>query len=114
MVWFGLLLATGRLWSLVAGALLGVFLSIWLCGFGEKVLRQKDPGSVVLDELAAMPVCFGSWIGVQVWETGALPTLDYFLSKTNWLLTLWVFIAFRLFDIWTPWPVLQRQSSPGG
>jgi phosphatidylglycerophosphatase A len=114
LAWFGLLLATGRLWSFVAGALLGVALSVWLCDFGEKVLRQKDPGSVVFDEIAAMPVCFSSWVGIHVWKTGALPGLDYFLSKANWLLTLGAFLAFRLFDIWKPWPVRQSQSLPGG
>ena len=36
----------------------GIFLSVWLCGEGEKILKQKDPGSVVLDEIAAIPVCF--------------------------------------------------------
>ncbi len=114
LIWFGLLLATGRLWSFVAGTLIGVVLSVWLCGFGEKALGQKDPGSVVFDEIAAMPVCFGSWVGIQVWRTGALPGLDYFLSKGNWMLPVGVFIAFRVFDIWKPWPVRQSQSLPGG
>jgi phosphatidylglycerophosphatase A len=114
LVWFGLLLVSNHLWIFVAGSILGVFLSVWLCGFGEKILRQKDPGSVVLDEITAMPVCFSSWIALRVWKTGALPGLDYFLSRGNWLLTIGVFVAFRIFDIWKPWPVRQSQNLPGG
>jgi phosphatidylglycerophosphatase A len=114
LAWFGLLLESGHLWTFVAGSILGVILSVWLCGFGEKVLRQKDPGSVVLDEIAAIPVCFSSWIALRVWKTGALPGPDYFLSRSNWLLTIGVFVAFRVFDIWKPWPVWQSQSLPGG
>jgi phosphatidylglycerophosphatase A len=114
LLWFGLLLATGHWWSLLLGTLAGFVLSVWLCGWGEKTLRQKDPGSVVLDEITALPVCFGSWIGLLFWKTGALPRVDYFLSKKTLLLTFGVFIAFRIFDIWKPWPVRQSQNLPGG
>jgi phosphatidylglycerophosphatase A len=114
LLWFALLLAAGRLVIFAAGTLLGLAVSVWLCGFAEKVLNQKDPSSVVLDEIAAMPVCFSSWLGVYVWKTGALPGPGYFFSKTNWLLTIGVFAAFRLFDIWKPWPVRHSQELPGG
>jgi phosphatidylglycerophosphatase A len=63
LVWFGLLLATGHLWSYLLGMFVGLGLSVWLCGYAEKRLSQKDPGSVVLDEIAAMPLCFCCWIG---------------------------------------------------
>jgi phosphatidylglycerophosphatase A len=96
------------------GIVLGVFVSVWLCGFAEDLLRQKDPGSVVLDEVVALPVCFASWIGLRLWKTGALPGPDYFFSKSNWLAVFGVVAAFRLFDIWKPWPVRQSQSLPGG
>jgi len=112
--WFGVLLATGHLWSLVLGSLLGPGVSIWLCGFAEKALGKKDPSSVVLDEVVAMPLCFGSWIALRIWKTGALPEPGYFLSKSTWLMTLGVFVAFRIFDIWKPWPVRQSQNLPGG
>jgi len=112
--WFSLLLATGHLWSFTLGTLFGLATSIWLCGFAENFLREKDPSSVVLDEIVAMPVCFGSWLGVHLWNTGTIPHLDFLFLKTNWLLMLVVFVAFRLFDIWKPWPVRQSQSLPGG
>src|SRR5262245_53097009 len=58
LLWFALLISTSKLWVLIAGTLLGLGLSVWLCGEGERILKQKDPGSVVLDEVAAIPLCF--------------------------------------------------------
>ncbi len=112
--WYSLLLIPGHFWCLVLGIVLGIGMSVWLCGFGEELLGKKDPSSVVLDEVAAVPVCFISWIGLRLWKTGAMPSLDYFFSKAHWLPVLGVVLAFRLFDIWKPWPVRQSQSLPGG
>jgi phosphatidylglycerophosphatase A len=77
-------------------------------------LKEKDPPSVVLDEIVAIPVCFGSWVGACAWKTGALPSPGYFFSRKHWLLSIGIFAAFRLFDIWKPWPVRQSQQLPGG
>ena len=114
VLWFGLLLMTGNLWLFLAGTIATVALSVWLCGAAERVLGQKDPGSVVLDEIAAMPVCFVGWVAVLFWKTGALPGCAHFFSVRTWPLTLGVFAAFRLFDVAKPWPVYQSQSLPGG
>ena len=114
VLWFAVLLLPGSLWLFTAGTLAAVALSVWLCGAAEQVLGQKDPGSVVLDEIAALPVCFFGWVAVQTWKTGALPGLTSFFSAHNWPLTLGVFIAFRFFDVAKPWPVHQSQSLPGG
>jgi len=114
VLWFALLLQTGSFWLYAAGTLATVALSVWLCGFAEKVLGQKDPGSVVLDEIAALPVCFLGWVAAQAWKTGALPGLEAFFSATTWPLTLGVFVAFRVFDVAKPWPVHQSQALPGG
>jgi phosphatidylglycerophosphatase A len=77
-------------------------------------LGKTDPGSVVLDEIAAMPACFLGWVGVVVWKTGSMPGLGYFFSGKNLLWTLGVFVAFRLFDVLKPWPVNKSQGLPGG
>jgi len=114
LVWFGLLLASGNLWLFLIGTIMGLGVSVWLCGYAEQNLRQKDPGSVVLDEITAMPVCFLSWVAMSMRQTGAFPKLDSFISGTNALLPLGVFVAFRVFDIWKPWPVRQSQTLPGG
>ena len=112
--WFALLISSGSLWGLIAGAIAGFAGSVWLSGVGEKLLGKKDPGSVVVDEITAMPVCFFAWVGIYLRQTGALPAPGYFFSAQNWLLTLGVFAAFRLFDVLKPWPVHQSQSLPGG
>lgn len=96
------------------GCLIAFGVSVWLCGVGEKVLNAKDPGSVVFDEIAAIPVCFVGWIAVQLWKTGSFPAPGLFFSKQNWLVTVSVFAAFRFFDVLKPWPVRQSQSLPGG
>jgi phosphatidylglycerophosphatase A len=112
--WFALLLLTGNVWLFAGGTVIGVALAIGCCGAGENILRQKDPGSIVLDEIAAIPICFAGWIGILLTKNGALPSPGYFFSKENWLFTLGVFAAFRFFDIAKPWPVRQSQSLSGG
>jgi phosphatidylglycerophosphatase A len=114
IAWFALLLLTGNVWVFVAGTVAGVALSVWLCGVGEKVLLKKDPQSVVLDEITAMPVCFLGWVLLVAWKTGALPPLGLFFSSRTWAQALGVFVLFRLFDVLKPWPVRQSQALTGG
>ena len=114
LLWFALLLVPRNLWLYWGGTLAGIALSVWLCGEGEKILKQKDPGSVVLDEIAAIPVCFAGWVGALLWKTGQMPGLDDFFGHGRWPWALGVLAAFRVFDIAKPWPVKQSQSLPGG
>lgn len=104
---FALLLSSHSLLVIIAGILVASALSVWLCGEAEKTLGQKDPGSVVLDEIAAMPLCF---LGT-VCLIGAKPELFF---RDGWWFTIGVFVAFRVFDVWKPWPVRQSQRLPGG
>ena len=114
VLWFALLVTTKRYEWYLAGALGGVVLSVWLCGVAEKILKQKDPSSVVLDEIAAIPFCFLPWV-TQLWlRQHQLPALDSFLTGRALFATLAIFVLFRIFDIWKPWPVRQSQSLPGG
>ena len=114
LVWFGLLLLSGRWWVFAAGTSAGLAFSVWLCGHAEGILHQKDPGSVVMDEITAMPLCFAGWVGIVMSQTGSLPSFEHFFSERSWPLALGVFVAFRFFDIAKPWPVLQSQALPGG
>ncbi len=114
LAWSGLLLSSGSLWIFIAGTLLGLGLSVWLCGYAEQALGRKDPASVVLDEITAMPVCFATWVAWHYWHEGALPAATPAVWKANWPAVLAAFGAFRLFDIWKPWPVRQSQRLPGG
>jgi phosphatidylglycerophosphatase A len=114
LLWFALLLAPGNIWFLAAGTIAGLWLSVWICGIAEKILKQTDPGSVVLDEITAMPVCFFGWVAIIMSRSGTLPGLEAFFSQRNLPLTLGVFVLFRFFDILKPWPVRQSQRLPGG
>ncbi len=112
--WFALLLMTGDGALYAIGALTGIALSVFVCGAGERILKQKDPGSIVMDEIVAIPICFAGWVGIIFLKDGYLPGPEYFFSRQRWLLTLAIFALFRLFDVAKPWPVRQSQELPGG
>jgi phosphatidylglycerophosphatase A len=77
--------------TFVAVTLLG----IWAGGRVERTLGTKDPGVVVIDEVAGM----------------ILSVLT--LPRTVGVL-LAAFVLFRIFDIWKPFPARQSQSLAGG
>ena len=116
LVWFAilLLLANGNLLAFLFGCFAGVGVSVWLCGVAEKILKQKDPGSVVLDEIIAVPLCFLGWLGVEFIQTGRLPTFGEVFRFENAALLAAGFLVFRFFDIVKPWPVRQSQWLLGG
>jgi phosphatidylglycerophosphatase A len=114
LVWFAMLVATGNFWAYLAGAIEGIAFSIWLCDDAEKFLGETDPGSVVLDEIIAIPFCFMPWVANEWWRHGALPDVSYFFTGRALWMTLGIVALFRVFDIWKPWPVRQVQRLPGG
>ena len=114
LLWFALLLCSGSWLLFGIGAAAAVALSVWLCGEAEKILGQKDPGSVVMDEIAAIPLCFASWMIIEFYRTNHWAGVEYFFSPRNLPATAGVFLLFRLFDVWKPWPIRQSQSLPGG
>lgn len=112
--WTLLLLAAGSGWVFAGGCILGLAAAVGLCGAAERHLGRPDPPSVVLDEIAAVPVCFAGWQVVQLVQTGrALQPADL-VRDGAWLVTLAGVLAFRFFDVLKPWPVRQSQTWPGG
>ena len=96
LAWFAALLMTGSVVGFVMGAAAGVMASVWFCGATEKILGQKDPGSVVLDEVAAIPFCFGAWVATVYLQSGRLPGPEHFFwrrtgSRWCWCLARFVF-----------------------
>jgi len=114
LLWFAFLVAIGKLWVFAVATFGGLCLSVWVCGAAERILRQTDPGSVVMDEIAAMPLCFWAWLGIRLWHGNTVADLSAFFGRENWPLTLGIFVLFRFFDILKPWPVHQSQRLPGG
>lgn len=76
----------------------GVVLSVVCCHVAEKLLGEKDPSAVILDECIAMPFCF---LGLQPFGPPGV----------FWLLG---FALFRCFDILKPLGIKRLQSLPGG
>lgn len=97
-----------------AGTVLGLAAAVLLCGAAERHLGRPDPPSVVLDEIAAVPVCFAGWMGLHALRTGEALRPAGLFADGAWLVTLAVLGAFRFFDVLKPWPVRTSQSLPGG
>lgn len=114
LLWVFLLASTRNFWFYVGGMAVAVVLSVWLCGFAERILKRTDPPSVVLDEIVALPLCFLPWMASEWFRLGTLPALEGFLGRRTVWATLIVFGLFRFFDVVKPWPVRHSQRLPGG
>lgn len=77
--------------------LLGIVVVVgtWAASRAERLLERRDPGIIVVDEVAGMIVSV------------------LFLPRTP-LVLIAAFLLFRLFDIWKPYPVRASQDLPGG
>lgn len=91
---WGLDRGAGR-WAVVAGACFFTLAGVWAAGRAERMFGEKDPGPVVIDEIA-----------------GQLVTL-LFLPTTVPVLVV-AFLLFRVLDVWKPWPADRLESLPGG
>ena len=80
----------------VITALLVVGLAVWVSNIAEKAIKRKDPGCIVIDEIAGMAVTL---IGVP-----------FHLASV-----IIGFAMFRLFDILKPFPIrmIDRRLSGG-
>jgi phosphatidylglycerophosphatase A len=116
LAWFALLLWLAGHLLLVAGVLMlaSIVASVWNCAAAERILGRKDPGSVVIDEIVAVPLCFLGSVFHLTLRLGEVPSVDLFFGPSTWYLALGVFLAFRFFDITKPWPVKQSQNLPNG
>ena len=107
LLWFYVLIRTGNFWLYLFGTFAGLALSVWLCSKAERILNQTDPGSIVLDEITAMPLCFIVWQGVPSF------VLDPW-QREDWRVIAVLFVLFRIMDIAKPWPIRHSQKLPGG
>ena len=114
LFWFLLLISGHSSFFYFFGLVLGVGLSIVVTGSAEDFLGEKDPGSIVLDEIVAVPVCFASWVIVLCLQKGHWPSVESFFQSEKWLVTVGVVAMFRVFDVFKPWPVRQAQHLSGG
>jgi phosphatidylglycerophosphatase A len=74
------------------------FLGMWAASRTERVLRIKDPGKVVIDEVAGQLIAL----------------LPLALSWVSPLRLIVAFVLFRFFDIVKPYPARKFESLHGG
>jgi phosphatidylglycerophosphatase A len=90
---FPVVLTTVLLVAILCVSLAGT----WAATRAEKLLGKKDPGAVVVDEVAGQLIAF---------------------LFVPWLAGRWTvvagFIAFRVFDIWKPCPIRRLEGLGGG
>jgi len=93
----------GLLMSGLAIAAVGVAVSGPIC----RTLASKDPGCIVIDEVAG-----------QVLACAAIPLVPAFASGRGVLAWPWpwltALVLFRLFDVVKPGPIRRVQDLPGG
>ncbi len=82
-------------WPGLALVLATCLLGVWAAGIAEARSRRKDPGLVVIDEVA------GQWI-------------TYLGLSFSWWTWGLGFLLFRLFDILKPFPARRLERLPGG
>jgi len=73
-----------------------IFLAVWVAQEAEKILKKKDPGAIVIDEIAGIVVAL---IGLP---------FNFFYATIG-------FLIFRVLDIIKPYPIrlLERRFSGG-
>ena len=86
--------------ALLPGICAVIAVGIPACEIYARNTRIHDPGDCVLDEVA------GQWIAL-------IPMAIAFRGE-HWLAFVAAFLAFRIFDIWKPWPVWRAERLPGG
>lgn len=82
--------------TLAALALALLLPAVWASNSACRYWEQKDPQRVVVDEV------LGQWIALA-----AAPGLQ-------WKYWVAAFAAFRVFDIWKPFPARAAEKLPGG
>ena len=81
---------------------LGLFLiGVPICHRAAVLMKTKDPGAVVWDEIAAMPIVF-------------LPLMCLGDNQVSTPQLILGFLLFRLFDITKPWPIRRVEHLPRG
>ena len=88
-----------RVCLMLAAAFGVTLLGIWAARRAETLLGRKDPGAVVIDEVAGQLIAF-LFIPLEV--------------KLRWWMILAGFLLFRLFDIWKPYPIRRLEGLESG
>ncbi len=111
---FVLLVGPGNYFVYLGATVLSILVSVPICTLAERALGRKDPGSVVLDELTAMPLCYLGWV-THAWLAIGNCSWGTMFAQPGAGLTFGLgFLVFRFFDILKPWPIGAIQQLPRG
>lgn len=88
-------LASANIWAALAALALAAFCAISLATEASQILRQKDPGMIVIDEV----------VGFLVANFQAPERMTTIIAS---------FILFRIFDIAKIYPAAPLEKLPGG
>ena len=113
LAWIYLLLLPRSLPLYLVGIAAGFCLAAWLGAWAEKVLQQKDPGSIVIDEITALPLAFLPAVLSTTSNSVTLEPANFFSGKLL-VLPILTFVLFRFFDIAKPLGIARVQKIPGG
>ena len=111
---FILLLLPGNFGFFVGMLVFLAIASVYFCERAEVILNQRDPGSIVIDEIVAVPLCFAGWVSALYFSSGVMPEWSHFFSGQNAGWTAGGILLFRIFDTAKPWPVGPSQSMSKG
>lgn len=114
LLWFGLLSLPGSTLLMSVGIGISCLAAVPICARAERLLGMKDPGSVVLDEIVALPIGYlGVWcVDLMVRGEAPGPALGWTWQGCGWLGS--GFVLFRLLDALKPPPIGRFQDLPGG
>jgi phosphatidylglycerophosphatase A len=102
LLFFVLLFRHSRWEVIFAWSVLLSYVAVAFCGDAARRLNKKDPGEVILDEFAVMPLVFLGW------------RAGWFAGLPEWSGLLLGFGLFRLYDILKPLGISRLQRWPGG
>jgi phosphatidylglycerophosphatase A len=114
IAWFVVLVASGNFWVYLIGTGAGIIAGVWFCDRAERIMGRKDPGSIVLDEIVAVPLVYGSWVIVAELHIGGCSLRDLAEVGNVWWMLGTGFVVFRLLDALKPWPIRAMQRVRGG
>ncbi len=89
------LLSKTKLSVAIPCILIFIFFAIWIANRAEKILKQNDPGCIVIDEIAGIMVAF---LGLPF----------------NTISVAAGFVTFRFFDILKPFPIRYMERRVAG
>ena len=93
--------------AIVMGVLLawGSLVCVVLAPSAIAQTGNKDPGEVVVDEVAGQAVCF---LAVPFMAVQSMTVVQV------WMIAVAGFLLFRVFDIFKPWPANRLEGLPKG